>query len=96
MAILNTNDKDATAGEISLTTETMITLYVFAKDGGSGKYRIVKEVSPDDSGPVWVEVGPTLSRPGISTCPCVAKRARARVLETQGDVSTVTVTLLAR
>jgi hypothetical protein len=95
MATLDTNVKGATSSEIALTTETAITMYVFSKTGGEGQYRVLLEVSPDD-GSTWVEIGGTLSKPGIHTCHCVATKARAKVAEAQGAVSTVTTHVLAR
>ena len=95
MAILDTNNKDATAAEITLTTETILTMYVFARTGTDGDYRLSLEISPDN-GTAWLPTGNTVSKPGVLTCSCVATKARVKVIEDQGATSTVTVFLLAR
>ena len=95
MATLDTNNKGATAAEITLTTETVFTFYIFSESGSEGEYRVSLEVSPD-SGTTWIPAGATLARPGISTCQCVATKARVKVVEAQGATSTVNVFLLAR
>ena len=92
---LDSNDKGASAAELTLTTETIISFYIFAKTGTAGKYRVGIEASPDN-GTTWVEIGVVLAHPGIHTCPCIATKVRAIVLEAQGETSTITVHILAR
>ena len=94
MASLDTNIKGATAAEISLTSETLVSLYLFSKSGAKGAYRVGMEFSPD--GVVWVDSPDVLVGPGVITIAVVAVKARAKVFESQGAASTVTVLLLAR
>lgn len=93
-ATLNTNTLNANAAQITISSETTISLYVVAKTGAEGSYRVSLEVSPD-AGTTWLEAGSTLSKPGIITCKCATTRARAKVSVAQGATSTVTVHVVA-
>lgn len=95
MATLNTNIKGDTAATLTLTTETVVTLYVLADTGGSGNYRVGLELSPDN-GATWLDSEVIISGPDIETITCAATKARAVTLEAQGSSSTVTIHLLAR
>lgn len=94
MATLDTNSKGATAAETNLTSETLISLYLFSKTGAKGAYRVGLEFSPDGS--VWVDYIGALTGPGVLTATIVAVKARAKVFSSQGAESTVTVQVLAR
>ena len=92
---LDTNVLGATAATLTLTTEKLITMYVTAKTGAKGNYRIGLEISPD-SGTTWLDSEVIMAGPGVETISCVATQARAVTLDAQGATSTVTIHLLAR
>lgn len=91
---LDTDVQGATTAEITVTTETVFTMYVAAKTGAEGNYRIVLETSPD-SGTTWFECDIELRGPGTETHICTTTKARLKVLDAQGAVSTVTASLMA-
>lgn len=95
MAVLDTNDQDATTTPIAVSTGTLVSLFVVEKTGGRGKFRVQLQASPD-SGTSWINVGNTLSKTGHSCIPCVATEVRAKVVNTQGAASTVDVFVLTR
>lgn len=92
---LDTNSLGATAATLTLTTEKLISIYVIAKTGTKGNYRVGLEISPD-SGSTWVESEVIIAGPSVETISCVATQARAVTLDAQGATSTVTIHLLAR
>jgi len=69
MATLNTNIKGDTAATLTLTTETVVTLYVLADTGDSGNYRVGLELSPDN-GANWLDSEVIISGPDIETITC--------------------------
>lgn len=93
---LDTNTGDAVEAAITLTTESILTMYAYNASGAHGGCRLVIEVSPAASGDVWSEVGRSLPGAGMVTVQVAALRARVKVEEAQGDASTMTVHLLAR
>ena len=46
-AVLNTNSLGATGAEITITTETIVSLYVVDKTGAHNNHLVVLEASPD-------------------------------------------------
>ena len=96
MAILDTNVAGATAGEIVLTTESMVTLYVLPDTGDHDKHRVVLQISPTVSGANWRRFGQPVRGIGVGTYIAGALRARARVGKPEGSTSTVDVHLIAR
>lgn len=91
---LDTNTKGATAAELTLTTETKITLYVVAKTGQSGNHLVGVEVSPDGS--TWVGMPGSVRGLGCLSYDCVASKVRAIVIEAEGSSSNVIAHILAR
>lgn len=94
-ATLDTNSLDATGAEVTLTTETLITLYVVAKTGVNHNHCVILQASPD-SGTTWVPIPPPVLGIGVLTVEVAATKVRAKVLKAEGATSTVTVHILAR
>ena len=94
-AILDTSKDGETAAPITLTTETLLSFYVFSKSGGVGNYRLAVEISPD-GGQSWMVTDLMLSEPGVMTKPVVATDARVKVIVKEKSASTVAVHLIAR
>ena len=80
MATLNTNVQNATAGEISLTTESVVTLYVLAKTGDHDRHRVILQGSPTASGGNWRRAGSAVRGVGAETYIIAAARVRAKVV----------------
>ena len=94
-ATLDTNSLGANGAEITLTAETLITLYVEEKTGSHNAHRVTIEYSPD--GTLWVPTQHSLNGHGnFMTEQVVAARARACVCTVEGAASTVDVHLIAR
>lgn len=95
MATLNANSKGDVGAPLTLTDQTIVTLYAFPAVQDKGKYRIALEGSPD-KGTSWAELGDPLSKQGTMTVAAVATtNVRAKVIEVEGGTSTVTVHVLA-
>ncbi len=94
-AILDTNSIDATAAELALTTETLITLYVAAKTGTSFNHCTILQVCPDE-GATWLDISPPLTGVGLLTHTVAAAKVRVKVLKAEGTASTVDVHIIAR
>ena len=94
MAALNSNTVGATAGEISLSPESVITLYVFASTGTHDEHHIAMEVSPDSNN--WVRLPYMIRGVGTITYTMAAQKARAVVDIPEGSTSTVNVFLVAK
>lgn len=95
MAVLDTNNKGAVVARISMTTETIITLYVSTRSGASSNHRVGVEVSPD-GGTTWVEMPHSVLGVGCTSFSCVATDVQAKVFEAEGSASSSNVFLLAR
>lgn len=92
--VVDANDKESKGVQITLTGESLVSLYVFSKTGAQGNYRIQLEISPD-GGTSWVGCGEVLRGPGIVTCQVAATKAQAKVLNVQGEESEIVVHLVA-
>jgi len=92
---LDTNVKDAKSNVLTMTTETLVSLYVIKATGTCKENRIIFEASPD-SGTTFVEVGSTLAGTGYMTEQIVATDIQISVAEPEGSTSTVTYFIIAR
>lgn len=95
MATLDTNSADDTAAELTITTETLVTLSVIALTGASLNHCILIQQSPD-AGTTWLDMPHPLTGLGMMTHKVAATKVRAKVLKAEGAASTVTVHLVAR
>ena len=95
MNIINTNDKDATGGEITLTTEKSISLYATSRSGGSKQFKLGVQVSPD-AGATWVTLPHLLTGTGCLHLEIIATKARIIVMQAEGSSSSIDAMLLAR
>ena len=93
-ATLNSNTLNATGATITITTETLISLYVFNATGAHSNRHIGLEVSPD--GTNWILASGTIKGERTLTYNCIAQKARVIVTEAEGATSTVNVHLLAK
>ena len=94
-AVLDTEVVDATGAELTLTTETIVTLYVKGKTGTHNVHCVMLEVSPD-GGTTWLPTRCIVSLEGEASMTLVATKVRAKVIRTEGATSTVDVWLLAK
>jgi hypothetical protein len=96
ISTLNTNVLGNNAGELTLTTETIITLYVVPLTGDHRNHRVTLEFTPDN-GTTWIAVGDSVNGTANSiTCEIVANKVRACVCEVEGTASTIQAHILAR
>ncbi len=94
MATLNTNTDNATTSAITLTTQSVITLYVLPISGTHKKHRVILQVSPD--GTKFRRAGPPVRGLGVETYVVAAQKARAKVIRPEGSISTCDVFVIAR
>ena len=94
MATLNANVVDANAGEIGISAEPTITLYVFGATGTHDTHYVAMEVSPDGSN--WMRLPYPVRGLGEMTYTIAAQKARAAVDIPEGSTSTINVFLMAK
>ena len=95
-ATLDTNSLGASGAELTLTTETFVSLYAVPATGSHKNHRITLEFSPD-SGTTWVAVSDSVNGTANSiSLSIVATKVRACVCEAEGVASTTVVHILAR
>ena len=90
---LNTNTALAVAGASTITTETVVSLYVFEKTGTHKKHEVILQVSPD--GTNWLDVSRPIRGKGFATYNISATKIRACVLKVEGATSTIDFHLVA-
>lgn len=92
---IDTNVKlDTSSPPLALTTETVVSLYVFGKTGGHAKHEVVMQVSPD--GTNWLDHPVGIRGEGVVTATISAAEVRACVLNSEGVTSTVDYHLVAK
>lgn len=92
---LDANVLGAYGAEITLTTETLITLYVINKTGDNKNRRVTIEYTGDNTN--WFPDPHSLNGHGNAmTTQVVATKARACICSAEGAPSTVDVILIAR
>ena len=94
-AVLDSDSLAVTGAEITITTETMITLYVKGKTGTHGSHRIEIQISPDN-GTTWIDTACNVRREGCCSITAVCTKARAKLVLAEGAISSVDVWLLAK
>ncbi len=92
--LLDAAVKDGVSTALLLTTEKVVTLYVFSKTGKHTNRRVGLQVSPD--GIAWANVSGSIKGEGCLSFTGSAVSARAVVTEPEPGSSTVDVHLLAR
>jgi hypothetical protein len=100
MAVFITEDLDANSAAsvsqpLALTTETIVTLYVFHKDGPNSNHRVVLQASPVGSGGKWRQVGQVVNGIGAATVSVAAQRVRAKLFSLEGADSSVEIHIVA-
>lgn len=90
---LNTNTALAVSSATTITTETVVSLYVFEKTGTSKKHEVILQVSPD--GTNWLDLPRGVRGKGFATYTISATKIRACVLKTEGATSTIDFHLVA-
>lgn len=90
---LNANLKGACTSNVDVSGCTVITAYISQKSGKDKVYRVFLDISPD--GENWFDVGEPLHETGFVSVQTVAKYARVCVAEVEGEISTLSVTILA-
>lgn len=93
-AVLDTNVLNANGAEVTITTQTLVTLYVNGKTGTHANHKVMLEVSPD-SGTTWVGTRATVEGEGCVSLTAVCTKVRAKVTRVEGATSTVDVWVLA-
>lgn len=94
-ATLNTDSLVVTGASVTLTTETLVTLYVKGNTGTHANHKVMLEVSPDN-GNTWVGTRATVEGEGCVSLTVVCTRVRAKITRAEGVTSTVKVWVLAR
>ena len=100
MAVFITEDLDAdstasVSAPLALTTETIVTLYVFHKTGPNDNHRVVLQASPETSGASWRQVGQVVNGVGMATTTVSAQRIRAKMFSVEGSASSVEIHIVA-
>ena len=91
---LNTNTALAVSSAATITTETVVGLYVFEKTGTSKKHEVILQVSPD--GTNWLDhPSGSIRGKGFKTYQVSATKIRACTLVTEGATSTIDYHLVA-
>lgn len=93
-AVLDTNVLNASGATVTVTTESLVTLYVDNKTGTSTIHRVMLEVSPD-SGTTWVGTEVKVQGEGCTSMTVACTQVRAKVVREEGSTSTVDVWVLA-
>lgn len=93
---VDSNSVDTVAATIAITTELYITLFVFNETGDHFNHRTGIEISPVSDGDIWLRLPGNILGQGCKTIKHVAARARAVVIEAEGEESTVDIHLIAR
>lgn len=91
---LDTNVKLATSSPLTLTSETVVTLYVFGKTGTHTKHEVIIQVSPD--GTNWMDHHMIVRGEGLVTTTVSAAEIRACVLNKEDATSTIDFHLVAK
>ena len=94
-ATLNTNSLGVTGAELTITTESLITLFVAAKTGSHNNHRVMLQVSPD-AGTTWLNSPHSILGAGCYVVSLACTKVRAKVVEIEGATSTVDVWILAK
>ena len=93
---INANSMGANGAEITVTGETVFTLYVIEQAGSHDNHRVTIQYSPDN-GVNWLTSPHSLNGHGdYMTETVAATKARACVCVAEGSASTVDVILIAR
>jgi hypothetical protein len=92
--LIDTNIVGATAVELALTTETVITLYTKLATGSHNNSRVTLEFSPD--GVVWLQSYQSTNGNGIVTFNVSAAKARVAVSSAEGSPATANVFIVAK
>ena len=90
---LDTNTALAVAGATTVTTETVVSLYVFGKTGAHKKHEVILQVSPD--GTNWLDIPRVIRGIGVLTVTVSATKIRACVLKREGATSTIDFHIIA-
>lgn len=91
---LDTNVKLATSSPLTLTGETVVSLYVFGKTGTHTKHEVIIQVSPD--GTNWMDHHTIVRGENFITAVLSAAEIRACVLNKEDATSTIDFHLVAR
>lgn len=93
ISIVDADSIDAVVAELTLTNETVITLYVTSKTGTHNNHRIELQKSPD--GVTWLDSNNVVLGLGSVTAIFAAKAVRAKVTEIEKGTATVDVCIVA-
>ena len=94
--IVDANSPTAVTDDLSLTTETIVTLSTFHETGNKDNYRVVLQQSPIEAGGKWREVGKIINGVGSVTTVVSAQRVRGRVHSVEGTASSVEIHIVAK
>lgn len=92
---ISTNVVGATSVELTLTTETTVTLYTSLASGTHHNSRVTLEFSPDN-GTTWIEGDQSTNGYGMVTYHLVTTKVRVSVLKAEGSAATAEVFILAQ
>lgn len=92
---LDTNLLGDRSAELTLSGETLITMYLVDKSGSHHNHRVIFEVSPDD-GATWIPCPPAILGLGVLASQIAATKVRACVSEAEGGASEAYIWILAR
>jgi hypothetical protein len=92
---LDTGRAGSASPTLALTNETVITLYVYHKDGVQSNSRVQLEISPDNTGDEWFQVGQPICAYETTTIVASATRVRCEAIEIDNGTSTVHYTIRA-
>ncbi len=92
---LDSNSGGAVSSILTVTTETLFTLYIFSLTGTHKNTEITLEFSPDN-GTSWIEDSHSMLGIGCESFSAACTRVRVKVKKAEGDTSTATYHLLSR
>lgn len=91
--VLDTNSLGALSTALALTTETLVTIYVWNATGTSKRHKVQLQVSPD--GTNWLDTPDFLVGIGCNTLRVNATKVRLKVTGPEVAVSTCNVMIIA-
>lgn len=91
---LDTNSRLATSSALALTTETVVTLYIFEKTGTNKKHEVTLQITPD--GTNWLDHQASVIGEGFVSTIVAAAKVRACVLVDEGATSTIDFHIVAK
>lgn len=94
MAVIIDTERGGESEPVDVSAGTVLTLYVYSKEGSHIDHTIELEISPDNTN--WFKSGVIVTGQGAASVECVANYARAKVDFCEKKSSQAYVEILSR